>query len=91
MPRAPLSPEMRSLRAKLAVEASWANTTDPAERTKAARDASFKRFLKQVDPDGTLSPEEAHRRAEHARRAHMTRMSYLAAKARQKGGGRDAA
>lgn len=79
-----LTPEQRSLRAKLAAESSWANTSNPTERTAPAREASFKRFEKLVDPEGTLDPEERTRRAEHARRAHMTRMSYLAAKARQK-------
>ncbi len=91
MPPTPLTPEQRSLRAKLAVETSWAKTSDRATRTAKAREASFRRFEREVDPEGVLTPEERTLRAQHARKAHMARMSYLAAKARQKGGATDAA
>ena len=42
-------------------------THDPKETTKAAREAFMARFEREVDPDGTLAPEERARRAEAAR------------------------
>jgi hypothetical protein len=39
-----LSPELRTLRAKLAAHTKWANTDDPAEATASARKAYFTRL-----------------------------------------------
>jgi hypothetical protein len=73
----------RQLRAQLAAHASWANEADPTARTKPAREASFARFEREVDPEGTLSPTERRKRAEHLRKAHMLRMSLASTKARR--------
>jgi hypothetical protein len=78
-----LSPQERSLRAALAANISWARTTDPAARTKAARDAHFAKFCREVDPDGVLPEAERITRARHLQLAHMQRMSLAAAKARR--------
>jgi hypothetical protein len=77
-------PEERVLRARLAAHESWANTTDPTARTEPARTAFQNRFLEQVDPEGRLSSEERERRAESARKAYYTRLSFEAAVARRK-------
>jgi hypothetical protein len=53
--------------------------------TEAARRAFLARFERQVDPDGTLPPAERSRRAEAAKRAHMTRLSMLARNSRRTG------
>jgi hypothetical protein len=82
MPGAPRSPRERSLRAQIAAHASWAKTPDAAARTARARAAFFDRFLREVDPDGTLPVDERARRAEHALRAHMLRLSLAAQRAR---------
>ncbi len=78
-----LSPAERSLRARLAVHTSWANTPDRRARTAAATAASMARFEEQVDPDGSLPAEERARRAESARKAHMARLALASAKARR--------
>jgi hypothetical protein len=57
---------------------------DARELTAPARAAFLSKFEHDVDPDGVLSPEERRRRAEHARRAHMARISRLSALARRK-------
>lgn len=62
---------------------SWARTDDRTARTRPGRDAYFARFEREVDPDGTLDPEERHRRARHLEKAHMARLSLKAAKARK--------
>ena len=80
-----LAPSERTLRARLAVETSWANTSDPSQRTAAARAAFADRFQRQVDPDGVLPPEERARRAEHARRAYFTGLALKSVRARRKG------
>jgi len=86
-----LTPELRSLRARLAAHTKWANTSDPSAATADARKAFLNHFERQVDPDGVLPPEERGRRAEHARRAHMARMALASSKARARRKGGDAA
>jgi hypothetical protein len=76
------SPAERSLRARLAAHSMHAQH-DARETTTAARAAFLARFEVEVDPDGTLSPEERRRRAEHARRAYFTRLALASAKARR--------
>ena len=56
---------------------------DPRELTAPAREAFLSKFEREVDPDGLLSPEERRRRAEHARKAHMVRISRLSVIARR--------
>jgi hypothetical protein len=80
---APLTPEQRSLRARIASHTSWANTEDPAARTAPARSAFFDRFERQVDPDGVLDPADRRRRAEHARKAYMQGLALKSARARR--------
>jgi hypothetical protein len=64
--------EQRSLRARLAahvVHSRGATNTGPA------RAAWFQKFIDQVDPDRVLPEAERIKRAEAARKAHMTRLS----------------
>lgn len=79
-----LSPEERAMRARLAVHTSWANTPDRTARTAPARDAAFARFERLVDPDGILPADERRVRAEHLRKAEMTRLALKSAQARRK-------
>ena len=60
-------------------------TRDSREVTKPARDAFLARFEREVDPDGLLDPAERARRAEAAKRAHMSRLALASARARRKG------
>ncbi len=78
-----LSPAERTLRARIAAHDSWAATADPTARTAPGRRAFRERFEAQVDPDGRLDPAERARRADHAYRAHMTRLALASAKARR--------
>jgi hypothetical protein len=80
----PASPSERSLQAKLAVETSWAQTSDPTARTQPARSAFRERFEREVDPEGKLAPQERARRAEHARRAHYARLALLSAQSKRR-------
>ncbi|HET6836112.1 MAG TPA: hypothetical protein VFH30_19780 [Acidimicrobiales bacterium] len=80
----PLTPAERSLRARIAVHTSWAQTPDRAARTAPARRAALDRFQRQVDPDGSLSEAERARRAEQAMRAHMARLALRSAQARRR-------
>ena len=68
----------------MAAHAMWAKTEDRTARTAAARDAFLDRFEREVDPDGVLDPQERSRRADSARKAHMTRLAYLSSVARAK-------
>jgi hypothetical protein len=77
-----MTPAQRTLRAQIAAHTSWANTSNRAARTAAARIAAMDRFAKQVDPDGVLSPDERARRAESAKKAYFLRLAAKSAKAR---------
>ena len=56
---------------------------DARKTTAKGRAAFLARFEAEVDPEGTLPPEERRRRAEHARSAYFTRLALAAAKARR--------
>jgi hypothetical protein len=75
--------EEAALRARLAAHQSWANTTDRSARTAPARQALADRFEREVDPNGTLSPEDRARRAGHARKAFYLRLALKSAQARR--------
>jgi hypothetical protein len=79
----PATPEQRSLAGRIGAHSSWAKTADRAARTEPARRASLARFEQQVDPDGVMTPEQRTAAADSARRAYMSRLSLLAAQARQ--------
>ena len=79
-----MTPEERSLRARMGGYASWANTSDPASRTAPARAAFQDRFERQVDPDGSLPVAERRRRAEAAKKAYYTGLALKSAQARRK-------
>lgn len=57
---------------------------DPREYTAAARRAFLAGFERQVDPDGSLLPEELRVRAEAARKAHFAGLALRSAVARAK-------
>ena len=78
-----LTPEQRSLRARIAAY-SLHSQRDPRETTKPARDGFMARFEREVDPDGVLPTDERLRRADAARKAHMTRLAYRSSVARGK-------
>ncbi|WP_063770711.1 hypothetical protein [Streptacidiphilus carbonis] len=79
-----MDPSERSMRMRMASHISWAKTSDRSARTAAARKVShFERFEKQVDPDGTLPPEERRQRAEAARKAFYAELALKSLQARR--------
>ncbi len=56
---------------------------DAREFTAPARRAFLRRFEEAVDPSGVLPAEERERRAQLARRAHMSRLALASAEARK--------
>lgn len=71
----------RSTAAKIGANARWA-FHDPFEGTKAARAGFDDKFLKAVDPDGVLSPDERVKRAQRLKRAHMLALAQKSARVR---------
>ncbi|CAN5556488.1 hypothetical protein BH10ACT8_BH10ACT8_18070 [soil metagenome] len=63
---------------------SWANTADPAARTRPGRQKFLDRFLDEVDPDRVLAPEDRERRATQARKAYMASLALKSAMARRR-------
>lgn len=79
-----MEPNERSMQMRLASHLSWANTPDRRARTEKARHASHvERFEKQVDPDGTMPPEERRLRAESAKKAYYTELALKSAQVRR--------
>ena len=74
-----LSPELRTLRARIAAHESWAQTKDRAARTANARNAFEDRFLTEADGD----PQ----RAASLRKAYFARLALKSAQARRRPGG----
>ena len=56
-----MTPEQRRLRAKIAANARWSHPMARADQADAARSAIFARLERQVDPLGTLAPEQRTR------------------------------
>lgn len=78
----PLSPELRSQRARIAALTRWAGE-DPAPTAERAQRGLREKFLREAReryPD--LGELELARRAEAAYRAHFARMAFISAKAR---------
>jgi hypothetical protein len=80
-----LTPSERRLRARLAALSLHAQT-DSRSHTEPAREAFLKRFERQVDPIGVLTPQERARRAELAKRAYFVRLALKSVRARRKDG-----
>jgi hypothetical protein len=72
-----LSPEQRSIRARIA---AYALHGQGKTSTEAGRAAFLSRFEIEADPDGTLSPAERSRRAAHLRKAHFYRLRLARSK-----------
>ena len=79
-----MTPEQRSLAARLAIHARWSGEPDPAACTAAAREAFLTRFDRELDPDGILEPAERARRAAHARQAYFARLALRSSQVRAK-------
>lgn len=77
-----LTPEERTLRARLGAYAMLANN-DVMVTSAPGRAAADARFEDQVDPQRLLPEEERRRRAEMARKAHMSKMGLASARARR--------
>jgi hypothetical protein len=79
-----LTPEQRTMRAKLAAHARWAKH-NPAEGTAPARNGFLTRFERQAEEqaEGELTPQERRRRAEQLLKQYMTGLAFKSSKARK--------
>lgn len=74
----------RVMIAQLAAHTRWSQTDDRRAATEPARRAFDDRFMRQVDPDGVLPPDERARRADSAKKAYFQRLALKSAQARRK-------
>jgi hypothetical protein len=72
----------KDINRRIAAEISWSRTYDRSARTRPARQKFLQRFEREVDPDGTLPPDERRRRAKHAKHAYMLRLAKRAVQSR---------
>jgi hypothetical protein len=76
-----LTPAQRKLRAQIAANTRWSRE-DPAPTAARGHAGLLARFEREIDPDGTLSPQERARRTRAALRAHMKRLALRSSQAR---------
>ena len=57
---------------------------DIREVSRPGREAAYKRYLDEVDPDQVLPEAERRRRADALQKLHMTRLAFLSSRARRK-------
>jgi len=84
-----LTPEQRSMRARLAAHARWARTPRTNERraaTATARHARHEQFEQQVRDEygDALTPAEVAVAVRALQAAHMTRMTYASSRSRHR-------
>ncbi len=77
-----MTPEQKTLRARIAAHERWAQTPDRTAATAAARLAAVTRWERQVDPDGILDPRERSQRAESAKKAYYVQLALKSVQAR---------
>lgn len=85
-----LTPQERVLRAQIAAHTRWSGDENPTEATAPARKAWMDHFERQVDPEGTLPPDERARRAASARKVYYKQLAFKSAVARRKARERNA-
>jgi hypothetical protein len=74
-----------SMRGRIAAYERWARTGDRTAATAPARAGLDATFAAEVDPDGSLGPEELARRIAAKRSAHFTRLARKSAESRRRG------
>jgi hypothetical protein len=77
-------PATRSLVARIAANTRVAHTTDRKAMTAPARRAWNARWEKEVDPTGSLDPNERAIRAKAALKAHMQGLSLRSSQTRKR-------
>jgi hypothetical protein len=78
-----LTPEQRSLRARIAAHARWSKPGARQRQAVAASAAQLRRHEFLVDPAGDMDPVERRQAAESSIKAEMAKLSFQAAKARR--------
>lgn len=69
-----MTPEQARERARKAANSRWARPTAAAEQSETIREALWKRWDAQVDPEGELPFPDRRKLAERALKAHMAGM-----------------
>jgi hypothetical protein len=77
----PLSPSERKLRASIAGQTGWANTTDRTARARHANQGIWRKYYDATDP--SLPDDVRARMADSAYKAHMKRLTFKSLKARR--------
>lgn len=78
-----LTPEQRSLRARIASHESWKQTTDRKARAQHGFDGLRARIAAEVDPEGRMSPADREKAIENGVKAHFSRLALKAAAKRK--------
>jgi len=77
-----MTPEMRSVAARIGAYSRWATCEDRSAALAPARKAFNDKWMRLADPKGELSESERVRRGDALKRAHFQRMALASAKSR---------
>jgi hypothetical protein len=78
-----LTPEQKSLRARVAAHSRWSKPDARPRQSEAIRAARLRHHEQLVDPDGTLDPAVRRQLAENSLQAEMARLALRSSKARR--------
>lgn len=80
-------PAERRRRSSIAGLTGWANTKDRRARARHAGAGLYRKFEREVDPDGTMPPRERAARAKTLYKLHLAKMTQRSIEARRAGTG----
>lgn len=76
-------PSQASTAASMLAHLSWARTRDRSARTAPARRGLEEKFIREVDPDLLMTPEDRAKAVENARKAYYRKLALASAAARR--------
>jgi hypothetical protein len=79
----PETPTERALHAQQASLLRWSKVEDRAAAMRPQREGLERKWTREIDPNGQLSPQELARRLEMRRKAHMAEMTRKSVKSRR--------
>lgn len=78
-----MTPEQRSMRARLAAETRWSKPGARKQQSEKIAGSRLAAHERRIDPNGELDPAERHRLAKSALSAEMTRLALKSSQARR--------
>lgn len=81
-----MTESIHAINGRIGIHTRLSRTTraDRERQAESGQAGLLARFMREVDPEGRMSEADRVEAAQHARRAHMTRLAKASAAARRK-------